>query len=109
MIRQNNNTSKRSGGYTPVDRFLFLLGTLLVFSLGIGQFSCGEGEVKLTKEDQNHIDTLRNHKIDSINKILDSICGSMQDSLIEIAVDSIVKERKLREERLREQLIPKNQ
>lgn len=97
-----NTTIKRSVELTSADRFVFpkqllCFCWLLIFSLG----ACGEPEIKLDRAARRTIDTLVNNQLDSIGPILDSLCDATRDSFIQHAVDSIVEERKRKEERLR--------
>ena len=105
--------SKRSVEQTSADRFVFLkrasrtlssrssrsicFFSILLFSLS----ACGEPEIKLDRAARRTIDTLVNHQLDSMSPILDSLCKTTRDEVIQQAVDSIVKERQKREERLR--------
>ena len=86
--------------------FFNTLNTLIFFIL-LSFSSCGEPEIKLTRADRKAIDTLVNHQLDSISPILDSLCRERSGELVQKAVDSIILERKKKEERLRLQ-IPKN-
>lgn len=93
---------KRSVEQVSADRFVFSQGLLyfcllLFFSLG----ACGEPEIKLDRAARRTVDTLVNHQLDSIGPILDSLCDATKEEVIQQAVDSIVKERKRKEERLR--------
>lgn len=102
-------TIKRSVEQASTDRFVFpqqliYFCWLLIFSLG----ACGEPEIKLDRAARRTIDTLLNHQLDSIRPILDSLCDVKKEAFIQHAVDSIVKERKKKEERLRLN-IPQNE
>ncbi|MEM1123911.1 MAG: hypothetical protein AAGJ18_25965, partial [Bacteroidota bacterium] len=70
---------------------------LLTFSL----FSCGEPEIKLTRADRRTVDTLVNYQLDSISPILDSLCKVNEEAFVRQVADSIMAERKKKEERLR--------
>ncbi|GEM_PF-4282322 len=70
---------------------------ILLFSLS----ACEEPEIKLDRAARRTIDTLVNYQLDSISPILDSLCKATKEDVIQHAVDSIVKERQKREERLR--------
>lgn len=72
---------------------------LLLTSLGL--ISCGEPEIKLTRADRKSIDTIVSRQLDSISPILDSLCDVESETIIQKAVDSIMKERRIKEERLR--------
>ena len=66
--------------------------------------SCGERDsvrLRLTAAERARIDTLYTAKIDSIRPYLDSLCEANFASELEVAVDSIIQQRKLEEERLR--------
>ncbi len=97
-----NTSLKRSIEQPSTDRFVF---SRVVFSLlllpYLSFFSCGEPEIKLTRADRRTIDTLVNYQLDSISPILDSICLADKTTFIQRAADSIMLERKKREERLR--------
>jgi len=93
---------KRSVERVSADRFvfsqqLFYFCLLLLFGLG----ACGEPEIKLDRAARRTIDTLVNYQLDSIRPILDSLCTATKEEVIQQAVDSIVRERKKKEERLR--------
>lgn len=97
-----NFLSKRSVEQVSADRFVFYQPFLcfcwvFLFSLG----ACGKPEIKLDRAARRTIDTLVNYQLDSISPILDSLCKATQDDFIQHAVDSIVKERQKKEERLR--------
>ncbi len=97
-----NFLSKRSVEVCSTDRFVFYqpflcFCSILLFSLG----ACGEPEIKLDRAARRSIDTLVNYQLDSISPILDSLCKNTRDDFIQHAVDSIVKERQKKEERLR--------
>ena len=97
-----NSTIKRSVEQTSAGRFvfsrrLFYFCLLLLFSFS----ACSEPEIKLDRAARRTIDTLVNHQLDSIGPILDSLCDATKEEFIQQAVDSIVMERKKKEERLR--------
>ena len=95
-------TSKRLVEQTSTSRFVFSsLLIVLVITLLLGESACGEPEIKLTRADRKHIDTLVNHQLDSIGPMLDSLCKVTRAELIQQAVDSIVQERQEKEKRLR--------
>ena len=109
--------SKRSVEQTSADRFVFLKRASIPIAIGISSGSsrsicffsillfslsaCGEPEIKLDRTARRTIDTLVNYQLDSISPILDSLCKTTKDDFIQHAVDSIVKERQKKEERLR--------
>ena len=98
---------KRSVEQSSADRFVYiqaLFSLLLILLLSLN--SCDEPEIKLNRAARRTIDTLVNYQLDSITPILDSLCATQRDSIIQNAVDSIMQERKKKEERLRLQ-IPK--
>lgn len=102
-----NNFIKRSDEVASSDRFILkdyrclkiVVSIVLVFLFVFT--SCGEPEIKLTRAEKRIIDTLVNYQLDSIKPILDSICAVQSDLMIERAADSIVLERRRKEERLR--------
>ncbi len=93
---------KRLVEQTSASRFIF--GQIIIafiFVLFFGGSACGEPEIKLDRAARRTIDTLVNYQLDSISPILDSLCKSTRGDFIQQAVDSIVEERKKKEERLR--------
>lgn len=105
-----NSLIKRFDEHTSSDRFVFkrlryfLNFNKLVnisFILLMGLTSCGEPEIKLSRAEKRIIDTLVDYQLDSIKPILDSICAVQSDLMIERAADSIILERRQKEERLR--------
>lgn len=97
-----NSTTIRSVEQLSADRFVFLkffMVAVICFCMSL--FSCGEPAIKLNRADKRMIDTLVNYQLDSISPILDSICLADKEKFIQQAADSIMQERKKREERLR--------
>lgn len=96
------NRLKRSVEGDSIDRFLFFktFGNLLLILL-ISLQACGKPEIKLNRAARRTIDTLVNYQLDSISPVLDSLCASQKDSIIQQAIDSIMQERRKKEERLR--------
>ena len=75
---------------------------LCLVGLFIGGLSaCGPTEIKLTRADKKNIDTLTTNAILSMEPLLDSLCLHQKDSILEVALDSILEERRIKEERLR--------
>ena len=93
---------KRSVERVSADRFVFLkIATAFILFAYINLCACGEPEIKLDRAARRTIDTLVNYQLDSIRPILDSLCTATKEEVIQQAVDSIVRERKKKEERLR--------
>jgi len=75
---------------------LSIIGLLM-----IGLSACEEPEIKLTRADKKHIDTLTTNALKSIEPMLDSLCLHQKDSIVQVALDSILTTRRKKEERLR--------
>lgn len=96
------STLKRSVEQPSTDRFIFYkVGSAFLFLLCLSLFSCGEPKIELNRAARRIVDTLVNRQLDSISPILDSICLADKAIFIQQAADSIMQERKKREERLR--------
>ncbi len=80
--------NKISGNWQPlkkISRWSMLCG--LVFSLHL---SCGTDEFAAAAKNKVRVDTLTNNQIVALSPILDSLCLSKKDSMIRLAVDSIM-------------------
>ena len=103
------HTSKWLVERTSADRFvfnsiplkLFVKPLYLLLILLFSCSACGEPEIKLDRAARRTIDTLVNYQLDSIGPMLDSLCKATKDDFIQQAVDSIMQERRQKEERLR--------
>lgn len=101
MIKIKRNI-KRLDKQNLSNRFSFAKERIILFVfIASGLLSCGEPEIRLTRAERKMIDTLFNHKIDSISPIIDSLCNAEKSVLVQQAADSIIKERKQKEMRLR--------
>lgn len=101
-IVKYNSIMKRSVEQLSAGRFVFWrMVSLLLLPFSINISSCGEPEIKLTRADKRTVDTLVNYQLDSISPILDSTCLANKDFLVQKIADSIILERKRKEERLR--------
>lgn len=79
----------------------FLLCCCLLFCL---LPACNRPEnikIKLTSRERALIDTMYMEKIKALRPYWDSLCAVAHDSLLQIAVDSIIKVRRIEEEQLR--------
>jgi len=95
-------TIKRLVEQASINRFVFCKIILVFcFALLLNLGACGEPEIKLDRAARRTIDTLVNYELDSITPILDSLCKNTRVDFIQHAVDSIIAERKKKEERLR--------
>lgn len=93
---------KRLVEQASIDRFIFYkIIPTFCFALFFSISACEEPTIKLDRAARRTVDTLLNYQLDSISPILDSLCRTTRDDFIQHAVDSIVKERKKKEERLR--------
>ncbi len=82
---------------------------LIIYGIGICFLaSCGgnseEYTLRLTANERTRIDTLYAAQVGRIRAEVDSICDLQRDSLIERALDSIIKERLEEEVLLRSRL-----
>ena len=57
--------------------------------------SCGKREVRLDRATKRAIDTTAAKQIVILRPILDSLCDARYDSLVQVAVDSIMEKRQL--------------
>jgi len=97
-----NILTERSVEQPSADRFVFLkIATAFILFAYINLCACGEPEIKLTRADRRTVDTLVNYQLDSISPILDSICLAEKENIVQTIADSIILERKKKEERLR--------
>lgn len=105
MAQENikyNISSKRSVEQPSADRFVFFnIVSIFILFTYINLCACGEPEIKLNRADRRTIDTLVNYQLDSISPILDSTCLAEKDMIVQKIADSIILERKKKEERLR--------
>ncbi|MEM1121697.1 MAG: hypothetical protein AAGJ18_14695 [Bacteroidota bacterium] len=101
MIKENINNTKRWLKQLSTNRFVFYKSPILLLLFLLIVSSCGEPEIKILRADRRHIDTTVSNQIELMGPMLDSICESKQAILIQKAIDSILAERKKREERLR--------
>ena len=68
-----------------------------------------EAPIRLTSRERIQIDTLANQQIDSLRIKMDSICEHIYQDLLSRAVDSLVKVRKMEEDKLRARIQRENQ
>jgi len=68
----------------------FTCMSVLICSL----LACGEREVQLEEAYRKKADSIYASEIDQIGDEIDSLCLQMQDSLIQVKYDSIVRTRK---------------
>ena len=99
VLKNGRKSASRTSSSGSTNLSLSAICFSLVIILGLG--ACGEPEIKLDRAARRTIDTLVNYQLDSISPILDSLCKNTREEVIQHAVDSIVKERQKREERLR--------
>jgi len=86
-----------------------LLLAILFVGFGLGPAACTEPPPRvLTLEERRQADSLVQQEIKTIKPVLDSLCEAQFDSLVQMALDSILEERKLAMEkqlrRLREEV-----
>ena len=62
----------------------------------ISVFACTERDVKLEEGLRKEADSIFAKKVETIGKEIDSLCNSIEDSLIQVKYDSIIKVRKKR-------------
>ncbi len=60
-----------------------------------------EAPIRLTSRERIRIDTLATRQIDSMRPIMDSICEASKAEFLQRSVDSLVRVRRLEEEKLR--------
>jgi hypothetical protein len=60
---------------------------------GAAMTGCTEESRELTAEEKYAVDTIFNRQINGYHNFLDSLCKAQRDSLYDVAVDSIKKER----------------
>ncbi len=106
MVQNKNSkpVEKQVGRYFEIVlKYISKLFFYSIFSLFIFFLipSCQQPEIHIDRATRKAIDTLINHKLDSLNPILDSLCVERKESLIKIAIDSIMDKRRKQEERLR--------
>lgn len=81
---------------------------LISLSLFLSLSACRKQEgirIKLTSRERALIDTMYMEKIKVLRPQWDSLCASVHDSLLEIALDSIIAVRRREELRLRSRII----
>ena len=78
-----------------------LLSSIFFAALLAGCEPPEEAPIRLTSRERIRIDTLASQQIDGLRPIMDSICDASYQEMIERAVDSLVKERRAEEEKLR--------
>ena len=82
---------------------------IMVFLLAlIGLPACREPEnirIKLTSRERALIDTMYTERITKLRPYWDSLCTASHDSLLEIALDSIIRVRREEEARLRSRIV----
>jgi hypothetical protein len=61
-------------------------------------------QIRLTSSERIRIDTLSKQQIDSLIPVLDSLCETRYDSLVQYALDSIIELRRSEEQKIRERL-----
>lgn len=85
-------------------RYLVIFGSLCLL------FACSEEEsqYRLTSRERVRVDTLYSKEVKLIRGQLDSICEMNHDSLLKLAVDSILKVRIIEEAKLRAR-VPKDE
>ncbi|MFK8100928.1 MAG: hypothetical protein AB8G15_00320 [Saprospiraceae bacterium] len=81
----NNKTLSTLQPLKKISQWSILCG--LVFSLHL---SCGTDEFAEAAKNKVRVDTLTNNQIVAIGPILDSLCLSKRDSMVRLAVDSIM-------------------
>ena len=72
------------------------IGILLIIMLG----SCGKRTIRLDRSLRRAIDTTAAKQIVILRPILDSLCEQRYDSLVMVAVDSIMEKRQLEIKRI---------
>lgn len=80
---------------------LSLVISFLLFSIIACDNQKQNVSLRLTPTERNRIDTLYTSKLDSLRPIWDSLCEQRYEAMVEVALDSIVKQRLEEEERLR--------
>lgn len=82
----------------------YLLSTVMALLL-MALIACDNQKqnvsLRLTPTERSRIDTLYTAKLDSLRPIWDSLCEQRYDSMVKLALDSIVEQRLEEEERLR--------
>ena len=77
-------------------KHLAFIGILLIIMLG----SCGKRTIRLDRSLRRAIDTTAAKQIVILRPILDSLCEQRYDSLVMVAVDSIMEKRQLEIKRI---------
>lgn len=81
---------------------------LLIICLSLLGTACKKQEevrIKLTSRERALIDTMYLQRIEVLRPQWDSLCAAVHDSLLEIAVDSLIKVRREEEIRLRSRIV----
>lgn len=84
-----------------------LLASVSIFLLLITACSGGDKNdlnLRLTHAERERIDSIYTNRLDSLRPIWDSLCDASYSNNLELAVDSIITERKEEEVRLRSRL-----
>lgn len=66
---------------------------LILIMAGAVLTGCTEESRELTAEEKYAVDTIFNRQINGYHNFLDSLCKAQHDSLYDVAVDSIKKDR----------------
>lgn len=83
-------------------------GLIIFFALSLALGACKKREevrIKLTSRERALIDTMYLERVQKLRPMWDSICASKHDSLLEIALDSIIRVRREEEVRLRSRIV----
>ena len=72
-----------------------MIRVLLVTSLCFLLAACGTRQVRIPTSTKRAIDTLAAKEIVELRPTLDSLCKLRQDSIIRVAMDSIIERRSL--------------
>jgi hypothetical protein len=68
-----------------------LISLLILFMVALA--GCANESKELTAEEKYAVDTIFNRQINGYHNFLDSMCKARRDSLYQLAVDSIKRER----------------
>jgi hypothetical protein len=90
----------------PTKYIAHLLVLTLVLTISVGcQGEDDRPQFRLTSRERAQVDTLFSRTVDSVRLKMDSICTSQQDSLLDYAVDSLLRSRRQDEEKLRQRIL----